>query len=158
MSTGLTSFISVASFASNQWSQKYWLFFECRPLTWLLGLGPWKKWLTSSILIKEMWHRFITEVMHSVRWTHLWSMALHWSGTPLDLTLTQTLSDFINKFYWELTSLEVDLILWEVTSWEIDLVGGDFMGNWSGGSWSHGHEPLFVHFSCVYQFFSFFLQ
>ena len=128
-------FISVASFASHQLSQKYWLYFQPWMPAFDMIVGPWpmKNWLTSSILIIEMWHRFITEVVYFSEVDT--SLALHWSGTPLDLTLTQTLSHFINKFYWELTS------------WEVDLVGVDFIGNWSGGSWFHGwsrgHELLF---------------
>ena len=50
---------------------------------------------------------------------------------PLDPTLTQTLSRFINNFYWELIWWELtsrELISWEVDLVGVDLVGVDFMG------------------------------
>ena len=48
-----------------------------------------------------------------------------------DPTLTQTLSHFINNFYWELVWWELtsrELISWEVDLVGVDLVGVDFVG------------------------------
>ena len=122
----------------NDLKNKYWLFFQPWMPAFDMIVGPWpmEKMANQFYFNNGMWHRFITGCI-SVRWTHLSSVALHWS---VHLLTSQTLSHFINKFYWELTS------------WEVDLVGVDFMIDLVGMNLG------FVHFSCVYQFFSFFLQ
>ena len=97
----ITSMISKISIA-------YFFSLECQPLTWLLVLGPWKKLLNSSILIIEMWHRFITEVVHF---------------SEVDTSLKCGSS--LNK----LRPCHISLT---------NFIRVDLMGIWSGGSWFHG--------------------